>query len=179
VQFQPTPIPGAVVVGLDPIGDDRGFFARAFSREEFEAQGLLADVVHANVSFNRRRGTVRGFHYQLAPAQEAKLIRCVRGAMHDVVLDLRETSPTYLQHFAVELSAENRLAMYVPQGCANAIQTLTDDTELFYLVSHPYAPQYERGVRHDDPRLGIEWPLPVSEISAKDQGWPLLGDAAQ
>jgi dTDP-4-dehydrorhamnose 3,5-epimerase len=177
VQFQRTRIGGAYVVALDRISDDRGFFARAFSREECEAHGLEPDVVHANLSFNRHRGTVRGFHYQVPPASEAKLIRCIRGAMHNVVLDMRETSPTFLQHVAVELSAENRLAVYVPHGCANAIQTLSDDTELFYLVSAPYSPDHERGVRFDDPRLAVTWPLRVSEISDKDQSWPLLSDA--
>ena len=174
MQFRPTALPGAFVIELEPVADERGFFARAFSRQEFESLGLVPDVSQANLSFNRRRGTVRGFHFQAPPAAEAKLIRCIRGAMHVVVVDARTSTPGYLRHVAVELSAENRLAVYVPPECATAMQTLADNTEAYYQVSAPYTPELERGMRHDDPVLAVHWPLPVTEISAKDRAWPLL-----
>jgi dTDP-4-dehydrorhamnose 3,5-epimerase len=173
--FRPTALPGAYLIELEQIADERGFFARAFSRQEFEELGLVPDIAHANLSYNRRRGTVRGFHYQAQPAAEAKLIRCTRGAMHVVVVDARRSSAGYLHHIAVELSAENRHALYVPPECATAMQTLADDTEAYYQVSVPYAPEHERGLRYDDPLLEVHWPLPVTEISAKDRAWPLLG----
>jgi dTDP-4-dehydrorhamnose 3,5-epimerase len=174
MQFRPTALAGAYLVELQPIADERGFFARAFSEQEFEQLGLVPHVAQANLSFNSRRGTLRGFHYQSPPAGEAKLIRCVRGAMYNVVVDMRESSASYLQHFAVELSAENRLALYVPPECATAMQTLVDNTEAYYQVSAPYTPELERGLRYDDPHLGVRWPLPITEVSAKDQAWPLL-----
>lgn len=170
--FHETDLPGAYVVELDRRVDDRGFFARAFSADDFVRQGLVAEVSQCNLSYNARRGTLRGFHYQAPPASEAKLIRCTRGAVHNVIVDLRPDSPTYLRHAAMELTSANRLALYVPPLFATAMQTLEDDTELYYQVSHPYTPSAERGLAHDDPVLGVRWPLEVTEISPKDAAWP-------
>lgn len=176
--FTETPLPGAFVIDLDLKQDERGFFARTFCASEFEAHGINAAVVQCNMSFNRRAGTVRGLHYQVAPALEAKLIRCTRGAICDLIVDLRRGSPTYLKHFSVELTQDNRRALYVPEMFAHGYQALTDETEITYQVSASYAPACERGLRHDDPRLGIAWPIPVTDISDKDRSWPLLGAAA-
>lgn len=170
----PTAIPDVCLVDLDLREDDRGFFARSFCREEFLAAGLSPAVEQCNVSFNHRAGTLRGMHYQLESAPEAKLVRCTRGAIVDVVVDVRPASPTYLQHVAVELSAENRRALYVPPLFAHGYQTLVDATEVTYQVSAPYTPGVERGLRHDDPELALSWPLPVTVISDKDASWPLL-----
>lgn len=134
------------------------------------------DVVQANLSYNHRAGTLRGMHYQLPPAAETKLVRCTQGAILDVIVDLREGSPTYLQHIAVELTAENRRALYVPEMFAHGYQALTDGAEVVYQVGEAYTPGYERGLRHDDPQLGIQWPMPVTVISAKDQAWTLLSE---
>ena len=174
MKFTDTHLPGVTIVELEPFTDDRGFFARAFDAREFSEHGLTGRVSQANISFNRRRGTLRGLHYQLPPAQEAKHIRTVRGAAHFVVVDLRPDSPTERQHVAVPLDASSRRSLLVPEGCAVGMQTLEDDTELFYQVSEFYTPDRERGLRHDDPELGIEWPLPVAVISDKDRAWPLL-----
>lgn len=172
--FHETPIAGAYLIELSEHRDDRGFFSRAFCRDEFLARGLNPTVAQANLSYSQRRGTLRGLHYQAPPAAECKLVRCIRGAIYDVIVDVRPASPSYLCHFGVELSADNRLALYVPEGVAHGCQTLCDATELFYLVSAPYTPGCERGLRYDDPALKITWPLPVSAISAKDAAWPLL-----
>ncbi|GHG51922.1 dTDP-4-dehydrorhamnose 3,5-epimerase [Streptomyces griseocarneus] len=172
-----TPLEGAALIELKRLEDDRGFFARSFCREEFEAAGLEPAVEQCNVSFNHRRGTLRGFHYQLAPNAEAKTIRCIRGAVYDVIVDLRPDSPTYLQHFGAALTAENRLAMHVPRNFAHAYLTLTDEAETLYQVSAAYTPGAERGLRWDDPALGVEWPVPVEVVTAKDAGWPLLAAA--
>ncbi|MFI9306729.1 dTDP-4-dehydrorhamnose 3,5-epimerase [Streptomyces triculaminicus] len=169
-----TPLEGAALIELKRLEDDRGFFARSFCREEFEAAGLEPAVEQCNVSFNHRRGTLRGFHYQLAPNAEAKTIRCIRGAVYDVIVDLRPDSPTYLRHFGAALTAENRLAMHVPRNFAHAYLTLTDGAETLYQVSAAYTPGAERGLRWDDPALGVEWPVPVEVVSAKDAGWPPL-----
>jgi dTDP-4-dehydrorhamnose 3,5-epimerase len=170
--FTETEIPGAVLIDLEPHGDSRGFFARAWSADEFEARGLSISFVQANVSLSAQRGTLRGLHYQVAPHQEAKLVRCTRGAIHDVVVDLRPESPTYRRWIGVELSAENRRMLYVPEGCAHGYQTLTDDAEVFYPVTARYAPESERGLRFDDAAFGIDWALEVSVISEKDRSWP-------
>lgn len=170
----PTAVPGPVLVDLERREDERGFFARTFCREEFAAAGLEPVVEQANLSFNHRAGTLRGMHLQVAPAEEAKLVRCTRGAIVDVVVDLREGSPTRYSHVAVELTADNRRALYVPPMFAHGYQTLVDDTEVVYQVSAAYTPGTERGLRHDDPALGITWPLPVTVISAKDASWELL-----
>jgi dTDP-4-dehydrorhamnose 3,5-epimerase len=172
--FTETSLAGAFVVDLEPRGDDRGFFARAFCRREFEARGLEPAVAQANVSFNYRSGTIRGLHFQFPPAAEAKFVRCTRGAILDVIVDLRPESPTYLQHVAVELTADNRSGLYVPERFAHGYQVLQDDTETTYQVGEFYTASAESGLRYDDPRLQIAWPLPVTAISDKDRGWPLL-----
>ena len=172
--FQETRLPGAFIVELQPRDDERGFFARAFCGREFADHGLRMNVAQANLSHNARKGTLRGLHYQAAPATEPKFIRCVRGAIWDVIVDVRPESPTYLQHISVELSAENRRAIYVPDRVAHGNQALTDNAELLYFVGEYYTPGCERGLRYDDPVLGIAWPLPVSVISDKDRAWPLL-----
>jgi dTDP-4-dehydrorhamnose 3,5-epimerase len=176
VIFHPTSIDGVVVVDLDRREDDRGFFARTFCREEFTAAGLDPAVEQCNLSFNHRAGTLRGMHFQVAPHPETKLVRCIAGAIVDIIVDMRPGSPTRLQHVSVELSAENRRALYVPPFFAHGYQALTDGAEVLYQVSGAYAPEAERGLRWDDPDLGLEWPLPVSVISAKDGSWPLLAE---
>jgi dTDP-4-dehydrorhamnose 3,5-epimerase len=174
MRFERTPLAGAFLVELERKHDERGFFARAFCAAEFGEQGLHASMVQANLSHSERKGTLRGMHYQVAPANEPKFVRCIRGAVWDVIVDMRPDSPTYLQHFAVELSADNHRALYIPDLFAHGNQSLTDAAELFYLTGGFYTPGCERGVRYDDPALGIEWPLPVTTISDKDRAWPLL-----
>ena len=171
-----TPLSGVAVIDLERKEDDRGFFARTFDREEFADAGLEPLVEQCNLSYNHKAGTLRGMHYQVAPATEAKLVRCTAGAIVDVIVDVRPDSPTYLQHYAIELSADNRRALYVPPMFAHGYQALTDGAEVSYQVSEAYTPGTERGLRHDDPALGLSWPLPVSVISPKDAGWPLMGD---
>lgn len=170
--FTETPIPGVYVVDLERRGDDRGFFARAFCEREFAAHGLATRFVQANDSLSAQRGTLRGMHYQLAPRAETKLVRCIRGALYDVVLDLRPGSPTFGKSYGTELTAANRRMMYVPKGFAHGFVTLEDDTEAFYLVDEPYAPEQERGVRWNDPRFGIRWPVEPAVISDKDRRHP-------
>ena len=174
MRYTQTGLAGAVVVEPEPREDERGFFTRTFDQVEFEANGLDPHVEQCNLSFNHRAGTIRGMHLQIAPAYEAKLVRCSRGAVLDIIVDMRADSATYLQHVAVELSAENRRALYVPPLFAHGYQTLVDGTETVYQVSGKYSPEHERGRRYDDPALGLSWPLPVSVVSAKDQAWPLL-----
>jgi dTDP-4-dehydrorhamnose 3,5-epimerase len=174
MQFIETDIPGAFIIDLEPRADSRGFFARTFCAREFAEHGLNTTVAQCNMSYNRRRGTLRGLHYQSEPAPEAKLVRCVSGAIYEVIVDMRPTSPTFRRHLGLELSATNRRQLYIPELFAVGYQTLTDDAEVAYQVSAFYAPETERGLRHDDPALGIAWPLPVSEISPKDAAWPLL-----
>ena len=163
---------GAYLIELEKRGDDRGFFARLFCEREFAAAGLESRFVQVNNSLSRNKGTLRGLHYQLSPSAEVKLVRCVRGAIWDAIIDMRENSPTFGKWFGAEINAENRLMMYVPRGFAHAILTLHDDTEAMYLVSDFYAPGQERGVRWNDPRFGIEWPIQPSDISDKDAAWP-------
>ena len=172
----PSQLAGATIVDLERREDDRGFFARTFCREEFAAAGLEPLVEQCNLSYNHVAGTLRGMHYQLAPAEEAKLVRCTRGAIVDVIVDMRPDSATYLQHVSVELTTENRRALYVPPMFAHGYQTLTDEAEVVYQVSQAYTPGAEAGLRHDDPELVISWPVPVSVISAKDAAWPLLSE---
>jgi len=172
--FTETPLQGAFVVDLKKIGDDRGFFARAFCAREFEEHGLKPMIAQANMSYNGQKGAVRGLHYQTAPATEAKFMRCIAGAIYDVIVDLRPESETYLQHFGVELSAENRRALYVPEMFAHGYLALTDGAEVFYTASEFYTPGVEAGLRFDDPALAIKWPIPVEIVSEKDQAWPLL-----
>lgn len=174
MKFTPTDIDGVMIVDLEPLGDDRGFFARFFCTEEFEAAGLTPPAVQGNLSFTARAGTVRGIHWQVGEAAEAKLFRCIAGAMFDVAVDVRPDSPTYLDHVGVELSATNRRSLYLGEGIAHGYQTLEPDTEALYLVSHRHQPDAERGLQPLDPRLVIEWPIPVAEVSTKDRSWPLL-----
>lgn len=171
MRFIDTKLKEAFIIELEPKEDERGFFARSFCQEEFKAHGLNSRVVQCNISFNRKRGTLRGLHYQIAPYEEAKLVRCTRGAIYDVIIDLRPESPTFKQWIGVELTAENHRMLYVPEGFAHGFQTLEDNTEVFYQVSEFYHPESERGVRWDDPAFNIEWPLPVTVVSEKDQRW--------
>lgn len=172
MRFTPTAVDGAYIVDLEPRTDERGFFTRAWCAEEFARQGLVSRCVQINMSQNHRAGTVRGMHLQRAPHAESKLVRAIRGVIFDVVLDLRPASPSFKRWAGVELSADNRRALFVPEGCAHGFQSLVDDAELLYQVSTAYAPGAEYGVRFDDPAFGIVWPLPVSVISPKDAAWP-------
>lgn len=171
--FTETELPGAFVVDLEPREDSRGFFARAWCADEFAQHGLNSRLVQSNLSFNDRAGTLRGMHFQRVPHAEAKLIRCTRGAIYDAIIDLRPDSATYRRWTAVELTAENRRALYVPEGFAHGYQTLEPSTETFYQVSEYYTPSAEGGVRWDDPAFGIEWPDPTNALlSDKDRTWP-------
>jgi dTDP-4-dehydrorhamnose 3,5-epimerase len=171
--FTETKLRGAFVIDIERRDDERGFFARAWCKEEFEARGLSINLVQANIAFSKRAGTLRGLHYQLKPHEEVKLVRCTRGAVYDVIVDLRPESSTYLQWVSMELTADNRTMLYVPEGFVHGYQTLTDNTEVLYQVSHMYSPESEGGVRWDDPGIGIEWPKIDSRIiSEKDQSWP-------
>ncbi len=174
MKFEPTPLKDAWVISLAPMGDERGYFARAFCRKEFEKHGLDLTVVQCNTSFNREAGTLRGMHYQIDPAPEAKTVRCIRGSFYDMIVDMRPESPSYLQHFGIELSADNGKMLFVPGHFAHGFLTLEPDTQAFYMVSEYYTPGCERGIRHDDPAIGIEWPAPVNVLSEKDAAWPLL-----
>jgi dTDP-4-dehydrorhamnose 3,5-epimerase len=172
VRFTETKLPGVYIIDVEPIGDSRGFFARTWAQDEFAAHGLDTEIAQCNLSGNARTGTLRGMHCQDSPHEENKLVRCSRGALYDVALDLRPDSPTFTQWVATELTAENRRAFYIPKGCAHGFQTLTDDTEVFYQISAYYAPAAARGVRWDDPAFGITWPLPVTVISERDANHP-------
>src|SRR5262245_15028203 len=173
MRFLPTTLPGVFVVEPELRADDRGFFARTWCREEFVGAGLVTDWVQCNVSFNRRAGTLRGMHWQAAPHEEVKLVRCTAGAAFDVVLDLRPDSPAFTKWVAVEITAENRRAVYIPGGCAHGFQTLADATELFYHMSAFYHPEAARGVRWDDPAFGITWPpCEARVIAPRDLSFP-------
>jgi dTDP-4-dehydrorhamnose 3,5-epimerase len=174
MKFTETRLQGAFVVEPQPFKDERGYFARAFCVREFEEHGLNPVVAQCNVSYNHYKGTLRGMHYQIPPAAETKFIRCLRGAIYDVIVDMRPDSPTYLQYFGIELMAENGTALYVPGMFAHGYLALTDDTEVLYQVGEFYTPDCERGLRYDDPAIGIEWPIAVTSISDKDKAWPLL-----
>lgn len=174
--FHQTDLQDAWLIELEPRGDQRGFFARTMCQEEFAAHGLISEFVQQNTSFSAQRGTLRGLHYQTKPYGEAKLVRCIRGAIADVIVDLRADSPTYLHHQQFELTDGNRRQLYVPPGFAHAFQTLSDEVEVSYLVSTAYRPEAERGLRYSDERLGIKWPLPVSVLSDKDATWPLIAE---
>ncbi len=166
--FTATSIPGAYLIDLEKWGDDRGFFARAFCEREFADHQLVTRFVQVNNSLSARRGTLRDMHYQLAPRAETKMIRCIKGALYDVILDLRPESPTFGQSCGAELTAENRRMMYVPKGLAHGLITLVDDTEAFYFVDEAYAPEYERGIRWNDPRFHLQWPMAPLVLSEKD-----------
>lgn len=169
MKFLETPLRGAYVIDTEPHHDERGFFARTFCKEEFLTHGLVNDYVQCNVSYNIRRGTVRGMHYQFSPFEETKLIRCTRGAIYDVIIDLRPLSNTYLKWYAVELSENNGRMLYVPEGFAHGFQTLKDKTEVFYHMSQIYDASSSRGVPWNDPVFNIEWPLSCEVISTKDR----------
>jgi dTDP-4-dehydrorhamnose 3,5-epimerase len=170
--FTRTRVHEAYVIDLERRTDERGFFARAWCEKEFAAHGLAPRLAQVNVSFNARKRTLRGMHYQASPCAEAKVVSCTGGALYDVVLDLRPESPTYLRWDAVELTAGNRRMLYVPEGCAHGFQTLADDTVVLYFMSEFYSAEHARGVRYDDPAFGIRWPLSVGTISEKDLTWP-------
>jgi dTDP-4-dehydrorhamnose 3,5-epimerase len=174
MRFMQTPLSGAWAIELEEIDDERGWFARTFDTEEFRARGLNPDVAQCNASFNHRAGTLRGMHYQAEPHGESKLVRCVRGAIFDVAVDLRPDSPTYRDWHGVQLSADNRLAFYIPPGLAHGFQTLTDNSEVLYQMGDPYVPEAGRGVRWDDPAFAIEWPAVDGKrtISEKDSSYP-------
>ena len=172
MRFTETKVAGAFLIEPEPIADERGFFARTWCREEFADHGLTGELAQANISFNHRKGTLRGLHYQAAPHAEAKLVRSTRGAIWDLALDLRRDSPTYLAWSGSELSDANRAMLYVPEGCAHSFLTLTDDAEVAYQMSAPYAPEAARGVRFDDPAFGIEWPGEVVVITERDRTYP-------
>jgi len=168
MKFSPTKLPGIWIVDLEKHEDVRGFFARSWCRQEFEQHGLNPRLAQCNISFNRKKGTLRGMHYQIAPHEEAKLVRCTRGAIYDVALDLRPTSPTRKQWVAAELTAENGRALYIPEGCAHGFQTLMDCTEVFYQMSEFYHPERARGVRWNDPAFAIIWPDDGRIVSPRD-----------
>ena len=170
--FQPLEVSGAFLIEPEPIPDERGFFARLWCQRELEERGLVGRIAQCSQSFNTRRGTLRGLHYQLAPHAEVKVVRCTRGAIYDVILDLRPASPTFKKHSAVTLTAENRRMAYVPEGCAHGFQTLEDGTEVFYLISEFFQPDHARGVRWNDPAFGIPWPPGDKILNDRDRGYP-------
>ncbi len=169
--FTETKLKGAYIIDLDRKTDERGFFARAFCQNEFSDHGLKPVIAQANVASNAKQGTLRGMHFQYPPAAETKLVRCTRGAILDIIVDLRPESPTYLEHISVELNEDNMTALYVPERFAHGYQALRDNTDTSYQVGEFYTPSAEGGLRYDDPRLGLKWPLPVSVISPKDQAF--------
>lgn len=169
MQFIETPLEGAYLIDLTKRADERGFFARLFCKDEFEKKGLSANFIQANNSFSTFKGTLRGIHYQVDPKAEDKLVRCIRGSLYDVIVDLRKESKTYLKWFGAELNAENRRMMYVPKGFGHAFLTLEDNTEALYMVTEKYSPEHERGLLWNDPSFNIEWPISPTVISEKDQ----------
>jgi dTDP-4-dehydrorhamnose 3,5-epimerase len=169
--FTETKLKGAFIIDIEPREDSRGFFARAFCQNEFEAHGLKPLIAQSNVAFNKSKGTLRGMHFQFPPAAETKFVRCTRGAILDIIVDLRPESPTYLQHISVELSEDNYRGLYVPERFGHGYQALRDKTETSYQVGEFYTPGSEGGLLYNDPRLGLKWPLPVAVISDKDQAW--------
>jgi dTDP-4-dehydrorhamnose 3,5-epimerase len=170
--FTETTLKGAFVIEPERRHDERGFFARTWCQREFAAEGILPAWVQCNISFSRQRGTLRGMHFQAPPYEEAKLVRCTMGAIYDVIIDLRAKSPTFRQWLAVELTADNRRMLFIPQGFAHGFQTLAHDTEVFYQMSQFYAPEYARGVRWDDPAFRVSWPAEKRIISERDRGFP-------
>ncbi|HEY8176279.1 MAG TPA: dTDP-4-dehydrorhamnose 3,5-epimerase family protein [Gemmatimonadaceae bacterium] len=169
--FSPTEVDGAYVVEIEPQRDVRGFFARTWCRREFEEHGLKGELAQCSMSYNARRGTLRGMHWQAAPSEEAKLVRCTSGAVHDVIIDLRPDSPSFLKHAAVVLTQGDRRALYVPPGVAHGFQTLADDSELLYQMSDFFSPEHVRGVRWNDPAFGLEWPIPDPIILDRDNSY--------
>lgn len=174
MKFVTTNLPGVCVIEPEPATDERGFFARVWCKEELRENGVCSTIAQSSVSHNNSKGTVRGIHFQRSPYEEAKIVRCERGALFDVAVDLRPHSATYLQWFGVELSAEKMNALYVPEGFGHGFQTLCDDTRILYHISKEYTPNSGAGLRYDDPKIGITWPLEVTVVSEKDQNWSLL-----
>lgn len=174
MQFERTEIDGLMAIRLSRFEDERGSFARLFCRDTFAEHGLFDTVAQASLSVTRRAGTLRGMHFQRPPHAEVKLVRCVRGAIHDVVVDLRPASPTYLRWQGFRLEPQGDIALCIPKGCAHGFLTLVDDCEVLYQMSTPYAPGFADGVRHDDPRIGIVWPGEIALVAEKDRSWPLL-----
>ena len=172
MRFTETPLKGAYLIEIAKIGDERGFFGRSWCRKEMDDAGLDADIAQINTSLTRSKGTLRGLHFQVAPHQESKMIRCTRGAVYDVIVDLRPDSPTFRQWFGAELTADNHRALYSPKGFAQGFITLEDDTEITYFSSDFYAPGMDRGIRYDDPQFGIKLPMQPVVISDKDRSWP-------
>ena len=174
MKFTETKLKGTYIIEPELLTDERGFFARSWCQKEFTERGLNPNLVQCNISFNLKKGTLRGMHYQAKPHEEAKLVRCTTGAIHDVIIDLRPESSTFKQWVAVELTAENRKMLYIPEGIAHGFQTLVDNTEVFYQMSEFYHPDLARGIRWNDPELSLEWPLKEFIISEKDTSYPLL-----
>ena len=174
MKLKETRLAGAYIIEMEPIEDERGFFARSWCQKEFREYGLNSNLVQCNVSFNRKKGTVRGMHYQVPPHEEAKLVRCTMGAIYDVIIDIGPESPTFKQWMAVELTGENRRMLYIPEGMAHGFQTLEDKTEVFYQMSEFYYPELARGVRWDDTAFRIEWPLNPLAISPRDRSYKLF-----
>jgi dTDP-4-dehydrorhamnose 3,5-epimerase len=172
--FTPSPLPGAFVVELEPHADERGFFARSYCAAEFAAQGLGPELRQCSVSYNTRKGTLRGMHYQGAPHEEHKLVRCTAGAIFDVIVDIRDSSPTYRRWFGTELTGANRRSLFIPPGFAHGFVSLTDHAEVYYMISVAHAPEVSRGFRWNDPAFAIEWPLVPAVISSRDASYPLL-----
>lgn len=172
--FRELSLPGAYLVEIEPRADERGFFARTFCEDEFAAAGLVTRFPQASVSYNARRGTVRGMHFQATPHEETKLVRCLAGAVYDVIVDLRPESPTYLRSIGVELTAKNRAALYLPKGFAHGFQSLRDDSELLYMIDVGYVANAARGIRWNDPSIDVQWPDPVEVIAEKDSEFPDL-----
>jgi dTDP-4-dehydrorhamnose 3,5-epimerase len=172
--FTESPLAGAYLVDLERLADERGFFARSYCAEEFAARGLGPELRQCSVSYNARTGTLRGLHYQRAPHEEHKLVRCTAGAIFDVIVDIRTASPTYRRWFGTELTFANRRSLFIPPGFAHGFVSLTDDTEVYYMISTAYAPEFSRGLRWNDPAFAIEWPLAPVVISARDAAYPLL-----
>jgi len=172
MKFTETPLKGAYTIDLEKKGDDRGFFARFFCKNELAEQGLNNEIVQINNSLSQNKGTLRGFHYQLPPFEEDKIVRCLHGSLYDVIIDLRKDSQTFGQWFGAELTAENRKMMYVPKGFAHGLITLEPNTEILYMVTQFYAPEYERGIRWNDPKFNVQWPIEPVEISEKDRNQP-------
>ncbi len=169
--FTETQLKGAYIIDVERREDDRGFFGRTFCQDEFASRGLKVNATQCNISFNRKRGTLRGMHYQIAPRAEAKLVRCTGGSIYDVIIDLRSDSPTYCRWVSVELTAENRRALYVPEGFAHGFQTREDGSEVFYQMFEFYSPEHSSGVRWDDPAFGIQWPIPDPIMSERDRSY--------
>jgi dTDP-4-dehydrorhamnose 3,5-epimerase len=176
VLFRETKLPGAFVVELEKHEDERGFFARSWCQKEFEGHGLNPRTVQCNLSFNKLKGTLRGMHYQVAPRAEAKLVRSTRGAIYDVIIDLRRESPTYKQYVSEVLSSNNYKALFIPEGFAHGFQTLEDNSEVFYQMSEFYSPEHQRGLRYNDPAFKISWPIEATVISDRDRNYEDFGE---